>query len=136
VKPEDVFQERLLQALNAFVVTRAQAKPHRRVPVVPGLGARHFHRCSGLLAAGLLEEVKQILLTFARFEQNGTLPNTILERTPRTGTLRTRRLWFGVVWRDLQADLDQLRPLRAGRCIRCWRALPPTTSRAAPMASA
>ena len=31
----------------------------------------------GLLAAGMAEDVKQIILTFARFEDKGTLPNTI-----------------------------------------------------------
>jgi predicted glycogen debranching enzyme len=112
VKPEDVFQERLLQALRAFVVTRGTGKT-----VIAGYpwfldwGRDTFIAARGLLAAGLHEEVKQILLTFGRFEQNGTLPNTIFGEDASNRDTSDAPLWFGVVCEELQADLDQLRPL-------------------------
>jgi glycogen debranching enzyme len=112
VKPGDVFQERLLQALRAFVVTRGAGKT-----VIAGYpwfldwGRDTFIAARGLLAAGLLEEVKQILLTFGRFEQNGTLPNTIFGEDASNRDTSDAPLWFGVVCEELQADLDLLRPL-------------------------
>jgi glycogen debranching enzyme len=112
VKPGDFFQERLLQALRAFVVTRGTGKT-----VIAGYpwfldwGRDTFIAARGLLAAGLHEEVKQILLTFGRFEQNGTLPNTIFGEDASNRDTSDAPLWFGVVCEELQADLDQLLPL-------------------------
>ena len=58
-----------------------KAKPSS--PAIPGFwtGARDSLICArGLLAAGMAEDVRQILLTFAKFEKDGTLPNTHLRR--------------------------------------------------------
>jgi predicted glycogen debranching enzyme len=55
----------------------------------------------GLLAAGLVEEVRQILLTFAKFEQDGTLPNTINGQDVSNRDTSDAPLWFAVVCEDL-----------------------------------
>jgi starch synthase (maltosyl-transferring) len=51
----------------------------------------------GLLAGGMVEEVKQILLTFARFEKDGTLPNTINGNDVSNRDTTDAPLWFAVV---------------------------------------
>jgi predicted glycogen debranching enzyme len=55
----------------------------------------------GLLAAGLKDEVKQILLTFAKFEKDGTLPNTIHGNDVSNRDTSDAPLWFAVVCEDL-----------------------------------
>src|SRR5690242_21939252 len=57
---------------------------------------------SGLLAAGLTQEVKALLLTFAKFEQNGTLPNTIHGNDVSNRDTSDAPLWFAVVCEDLE----------------------------------
>jgi len=51
----------------------------------------------GLLAGGMVDEVKQILLTFARFEKDGTLPNTIHGNDVSNRDTTDAPLWFAVV---------------------------------------
>ena len=55
----------------------------------------------GLLAAGIVEDVKQIILTFARFEEKGTLPNTIHGEDARNRDTSDAPLWFGIVCEEL-----------------------------------
>jgi starch synthase (maltosyl-transferring) len=54
-----------------------------------------------LLAAGMVEDVKQIILTFARFEEKGTLPNTIHGEDARNRDTSDAPLWFGIVCEEL-----------------------------------
>lgn len=96
------FEARLLQAARAFVVRRGTGKS-----VIAGYpwfldwGRDTFISARGLLAAGMIEEVKQILVTFARFEQNGTLPNTIFGNDASNRDTSDAPLWFGVVCEEL-----------------------------------
>jgi predicted glycogen debranching enzyme len=55
----------------------------------------------GLLAAGLTDEVRQILLTFAKFEKDGTLPNTIHGNDVSNRDTSDAPLWFAIVCEDL-----------------------------------
>jgi predicted glycogen debranching enzyme len=55
----------------------------------------------GLLAAGLVEEVSQILVTFARFEKDGTLPNSIFGEDASNRDTSDAPLWFGKVCEEL-----------------------------------
>ena len=55
----------------------------------------------GLLAAGMIDEVKQLLLTFAKFEKDGTLPNTIHGNDVSNRDTSDAPLWFAVVCEDL-----------------------------------
>ena len=61
----------------------------------------------GLLAAGLVDEVKQILLTFAKFEKDGTLPNTIHGADASNRDTSDAPLWFGVVCEELAAATNE-----------------------------
>ena len=55
----------------------------------------------GLLAAGMVDEVKQLLLTFAKFEKDGTLPNTIHGNDVSNRDTSDAPLWFAVVCEEL-----------------------------------
>jgi starch synthase (maltosyl-transferring) len=96
------FEARLIRAAKQFVVRRGQGKT-----VIAGYpwfldwGRDTFIACRGLLAAGLADAVKQILLTFAKFEQDGTLPNTIHGDDVSNRDTSDAPLWFAVVCEDL-----------------------------------
>jgi len=97
----------LLTAAKAFVVRRGEGKT-----VIAGYpwfldwGRDTLICARGLLAAGMVEEVKQIILTFARFEEKGTLPNTIQGEDARNRDTSDAPLWFGMVCGEL-ADIGQ-----------------------------
>ena len=92
------FEAQLLQAARAFVVRRESGKS-----VIAGYpwfldwGRDTFISARGLLAAGMVEEVKQILVIFARFEKDGTLPNIIHGNDASNRDTSDAPLWFGVV---------------------------------------
>ena len=96
------FEEQLRRAIQAFVVRRGDGKT-----VIAGYpwfldwGRDTFICARGLLAAGMADEVKQLLVTFARFEQNGTLPNTIFGEDAGNRDTSDAPLWFGVVCEEL-----------------------------------
>lgn len=98
------FPTRLRSALNAFIVRRDSGKT-----VVAGYpwfldwGRDTFICARGLLAAGLIEEVKEILLTFARFEKEGTLPNTIFGADASNRDTSDAPLWFGLACEEFAA---------------------------------
>jgi predicted glycogen debranching enzyme len=100
----DGFGRQLLRAIRAFVVRRGTGKT-----VIAGYpwfldwGRDTFICARGLLAAGMEDEVKQLLLTFARFEQNGTLPNTIFGEDASNRDTSDAPLWFGLVCEELAA---------------------------------
>lgn len=102
--PDDSFGERLTRAAKQFVVRRDDYKT-----VIAGYpwfldwGRDSLICARGLLAAGLANEVKQILLTFAKFEKDGTLPNTIHGNDVSNRDTSDAPLWFAVVCEDLAA---------------------------------
>jgi starch synthase (maltosyl-transferring) len=114
----DLFYERLLSAVRAFVVRRGDGKT-----VIAGYpwfldwGRDTFICARGLLAAGMIEEVKQLLLIFGRFERDGTLPNTIFGEDASNRDTSDAPLWFGLVCEELGTDLEALKPV-SGRSIR------------------
>src|SRR5206468_3829606 len=101
------FFVRLVTAAKAFVVRRGEGKT-----VIAGYpwfldwGRDTLICARGLLAAGMVADVKQIILTFARFEEKGTLPNTIHGEDARNRDTSDAPLWFGIVCEEL-ADLGQ-----------------------------
>jgi len=132
---EENFETQLLRAAHAFVVRRETGKS-----VIAGYpwfldwGRDTFIAARGLLAVGMVEEVKQILLIFARFEKDGTLPNTIFGSDASNRDTSDAPLWFGVVCEELAALAKSRarcptrfmrRPLmsRGGRFGRCCKAL-------------
>jgi len=113
----DLFGQQLLRAAGAYLVRRGPGKT-----VIAGYpwfldwGRDTFIAARGLLAAGRVEEVKQLAVTFARFEQNGTLPNTIFGEDATNRDTSDAPLWFGVVCHEIAAlEGDGFYQTRVGR---------------------
>jgi predicted glycogen debranching enzyme len=98
------FGRALEAAMRAFVVHRGEGKT-----VVAGYpwfldwGRDTFICARGLLAAGWEDDVAKIVQVFARFEANGTLPNTIFGDNASNRDTSDAPLWFGVVCEELGA---------------------------------
>ena len=99
---ENNFEAQLERAAKQFVVRRDESKT-----VIAGYpwfldwGRDSLICARGLLAAGMTDEVKQLLLTFAKFEKDGTLPNTIHGNDVSNRDTSDAPLWFAVVCEDL-----------------------------------
>ena len=95
---ENYFEQQLLRAAKQFVVRRGEGKT-----VIAGYpwfldwGRDTFICARGLLAASMVAEVKQILLTFAKFEKDGTLPNAIYGDNAANRDTTDAPLWFALV---------------------------------------
>ncbi len=109
---EDAFSAALVRAVRDFVVRRGQGKT-----VIAGYpwfldwGRDTFICARGLLAAGMLDEVKELLLTFGRFEKDGTLPNTIMGEDASNRDTSDAPLWFGLVHEEFAAASEPLKAL-------------------------
>jgi len=103
--PGTAFEKQLQHAVRQFVVRRDEGKT-----VIAGYpwfldwGRDSLICARGLLAAGMTEAVKQLLLTFARFEENGTLPNTIHGNDVSNRDTTDAPLWFGFVSDEVAAQ--------------------------------
>lgn len=101
---EDRFGRRLAAALSAFVVRRDSG-----CTVIAGYpwfldwGRDTFIAARGLIAAGLGDEVRRILFTFARFEDGGTLPNLLNGDRAENRDTSDAPLWFGLAAAELAA---------------------------------
>jgi predicted glycogen debranching enzyme len=116
---ETSFETQLERAAKQFVVRRGEGKT-----VIAGYpwfldwGRDSLICARGLLAAGMTEEVKQLLLAFAKFEKDGTLPNTIHGSDVSNRDTSDAPLWFAVVCEDLSdkkffnAAVDDNRTIR------------------------
>jgi predicted glycogen debranching enzyme len=100
----DVFGRQLLRSARAFVVRRGQGGT-----VIAGYpwfldwGRDTLICARGLLAGGLVDEVTQLALTFARFEKDGTLPNTIFGEDASNRDTSDAPLWLGVLCEEIAA---------------------------------
>jgi len=105
--PGAPFEKQLLRAAEQFVVRRDEGKT-----VIAGYpwfldwGRDTLICARGLLAAGRVEEVRQILFTFAKFEKNGTLPNAIYGDNASDRDTSDAPLWFALVCEAM----TQIRP--------------------------
>jgi starch synthase (maltosyl-transferring) len=103
---DDVFGRSLVEAAHAFLVRRDETRS-----VIAGYpwfldwGRDSLIAARGMLAAGLHHEVRELLLTFARFEQNGTLPNSIHGDDASNRDTSDAPLWFGIVCEEVAAGL-------------------------------
>ena len=101
------FETQLERAAKQFVVRRDEGKT-----VIAGYpwffdwGRDSLICARGLLAAGMVDEVKQLLLTFAKFEKDGTLPNTIHGNDVSNRDTSDAPLWFAVVCEEF-AERDK-----------------------------
>jgi predicted glycogen debranching enzyme len=94
---EDAFGRRLVLAAHQFVVRRgAGTTVIAGYPWFLDWGRDTFICARGLLAAGLIEPVCQILRTFGRFEQQGTLPNSIYGEDASNRDTSDAPLWFAL----------------------------------------
>ena len=93
----DVFHESLARAVKAFVVKRGTGKT-----VIAGYpwfldwGRDSLICARGMISADMHAEVRDLLVTFGRFEENGTLPNTIHGENATNRDTSDAPLWFGV----------------------------------------
>ena len=110
----DAFATQLLRAAQAFVVRRGNGRS-----VIAGYpwfldwGRDTFICARGLLAAGMAREVKDILLTFARFEKTARCRTRSKATTPRIATPRMPRC--GSAWSVRKSPRVEPAPDRSGR---------------------
>ncbi|MBM3839082.1 MAG: amylo-alpha-1,6-glucosidase [Verrucomicrobia bacterium] len=119
---DDEFGRQLVRAAHAFVVRR---ESHKSViagyPWFLDWGRDSLISARGLLAAGMREEVKQLLITFGRFEKNGTIPNIILGEDASNRDTSDAPLWYGVVCEEaasvVKGSLYEIAVEKRGRTI-------------------
>jgi len=106
------FDGRLKGSLEHFVVRRGSGKT-----VIAGYpwfldwGRDTLIVARGMLAAGMVEEVRELVATFASLEENGTLPNTLQGDNATNRDTSDAPLWLGVACEELAAlgvDLGEL----------------------------
>jgi starch synthase (maltosyl-transferring) len=104
------FTTQLEHAARQFVVRRDKGKT-----VIAGYpwfldwGRDSLICARGLIAAGMIAEVRQLLLTFARFEKDGTLPNTIHGEDVSNRDTSDAPLWFAVVCEEFATQNSKLK---------------------------
>jgi starch synthase (maltosyl-transferring) len=105
----DDFGKRLALAAQSYVVRRDDGKT-----VIAGYpwfldwGRDSLICARGLIAAGMYEEVLQLLKVFGRFEADGTLPNTIHGANASNRDTTDAPLWYGVVCEELAATGEEI----------------------------
>ena len=116
------FEQQLSSAARQFIVRRDQGKT-----VIAGYpwfldwGRDTLICARGLLAAGMTEDVRQILLTFAKFEKDGTLPNALYGDNTSNRDTSDAPLWFALACEDFSQVAPQdfyALPVDTGRTIR------------------
>ena len=109
----DAFYDALVRAVRAFIVRRGQGKT-----IVAGYpwfldwGRDSLICARGLIAGGMIEDVRELLVTFGRFEENGTLPNTIHGENASNRDTSDAPLWFGIACEELAVVLPRFRDMR------------------------
>ncbi len=96
------FEAALKDALKAYIVRRGGL--HTIIAGYPWFldwGRDTLIVIRGLIAAGYLNEAEAILIQFASFEENGTLPNMIRGDDARNRDTSDAPLWFFVACGDL-----------------------------------
>lgn len=123
LKEEDSFGRQLALAAQAYVVRRdAQKTVIAGYPWFLDWGRDSLICARGLLAAGMHEEVRQLLIAFGKFERDGTLPNTIHGEDASNRDTSDAPLWYGVVCeefaREVGPEIYDVRTEPDGRRIR------------------
>ncbi|MEO5802219.1 MAG: amylo-alpha-1,6-glucosidase [Verrucomicrobiota bacterium] len=105
---QDFFGRQLTLAARAFLVRRGAGRT-----VIAGYpwfldwGRDSLIAARGLLAAGLVSDVTELLMTFGRFVENGTMPNTIHGEDASNRDTSDAPLWFGVVCEETAELLSE-----------------------------
>ncbi|PYI81543.1 MAG: hypothetical protein DME26_19815 [Verrucomicrobia bacterium] len=104
VGAEDPFGQQLARSIQPFVVRRGTDKT-----VIAGYpwfldwGRDSLICARGLLSAGMIDEVRALLVLFGRFAEKGTLPNSIVGEDASNRDTSDAPLWYGVVCEELAA---------------------------------
>jgi len=99
---------RLGLAARAFVARRGAGRTIiAGYPWFLDWGRDSFISARGLLAAGMVSEVAELLVTFGRFSENGTMPNTIQGGNASNRDTSDAPLWFGVVCEETAALMSE-----------------------------
>lgn len=103
---QDSFGRQLRRAAAAFLARRgAGSTVIAGYPWFLDWGRDTLIACRGLLAGGFTTEVQEILLTFARFEDRGTLPNMLSADSTANRDTSDAPLWFGLACEEAAALL-------------------------------
>ncbi|NTV75242.1 MAG: amylo-alpha-1,6-glucosidase, partial [Holophaga sp.] len=103
--PKDSFGLQLWEASRAFLARRGEG-----LTVIAGYpwfldwGRDTFIAARGLLAGGMVDEVRGILRTFAAFEDRGTLPNALSADSTADRDTSDAPLWFALAAEEAGAD--------------------------------
>jgi starch synthase (maltosyl-transferring) len=95
---KDSFGQRLALAARAFVARRGTGRTLiAGYPWFLDWGRDTFIAARGLLPAGMVTEVAEMLVTFGRFEENGTMPNIIHGANASNRDTSDAPLWYGLL---------------------------------------
>ena len=111
--PEETFRN----AINKFVVKREQF--HTVIAGYPWFldwGRDTLICLRGMIAAGMLEKARSIILQFAKFEKNGTIPNMIRGNDDTNRNTSDAPLWLFVAIKEYckEAGNDSIMAARCG----------------------
>lgn len=109
-RPQNIsdLEDSLQNSLLAFIVKRGRGKT-----VIAGYpwfldwGRDTLIAARGLIAANMLNVVKEIILTFAKYEENGTLPNAIFGDNTSNRDTSDAPLWFGILCEEFAEIQDE-----------------------------
>ncbi len=97
----DTFGQRLALAAHAFVARRETGRTIiAGYPWFLDWGRDTFISARGLLPIGMLTEVTELLVTFGRFQENGTMPNIIHGANASNRDTSDAPLWYGVLCQE------------------------------------
>jgi starch synthase (maltosyl-transferring) len=98
VLEQDSFGQRLALAARAFVARRGAGRTIiAGYPWFLDWGRDTFIAARGLLSVGMEAEVAEMLVTFGRFEEKGTMPNIIHGANASNRDTSDAPLWYGVL---------------------------------------
>jgi len=104
-RSEDRFGRQLHQAATAFIARRGDgATVIAGYPWFLDWGRDTFIAARGLLAGGMGATVREILRTFARFEDHGTLPNALNGDSTADRDTSDAPLWFALAVEEAAAQ--------------------------------
>jgi len=112
--PQLSIEEAMHSAMKQFIVKRDEFQT-----VIAGYpwfldwGRDTLICLRGIIAAGLLEESENILLQFAKFERNGTIPNMIRGNDDNNRETSDAPLWFFVACNELMKAQKNKKLLKA-----------------------
>ena len=112
---DDAFGRQLTLAARAFVVRRGAGRTIiAGYPWFLDWGRDSLIGARGLLAAGMVSEVEELLITFGRFSAGGLMPNTIHGEDASNRDTSDAPLWYGVVCEEAAAQRKTIYDRPAG----------------------